>query len=263
VFSGATTSAPRVAPQYQLTQLPGEDELSFVLTRPFVPISERGAREEMTAFMAAKPDGSLVVYRLGVADAPGPTLLTSRILSDSEISQRITLLGSTGSQVLLGNRVLLPVGDALVWITPMYVSAASASSGVPVLTEVIVTVGNTMVMAPTLAEALGEAFGTTIEIETMTGTAPSSGAAASGGTASGGGTSGAASTTTTTVTTPGAATPPSGATITDTEALQRAATLLEEADAALLRGDLATYQRKVNEARALLATKTTRSGTTP
>ncbi len=264
VFSGATTSAPRVAPQYQLTKLPGEDALTFALTRPFVPISERGAREEMTAFMAAKPDGSLVVYRLGVSDAPGPTLLTSRILSDSEISQRITLLGSTGSQVLLGNRVLLTVGDALVWVTPLYVSAASASSGVPVLTEVIVTVGNTMVMAPTLGDALREAFGTTADIETMTGTAPTSGGPASGGSTSGGSaSSGGPSSATTTVTTPGATTTTiAGASITDTEALQRAATLLEEADAALLRGDLAAYQRKVNEARALLATKTTRSGST-
>jgi len=254
VFSGVATSTPRVAPQYQLVRLPGEDELSFSLLRPFVPVSERGAREEMTAFMAAKPDGSLVVYRLQSTDAPGPSLLTSRILSDTEISQRITLLGSTGSQVLLGNRVLLPVGDALVWVTPMYVSAASASASVPVLTEVIVTVGNTMVMAPTFDEALREAFGANVDFDTLTGTAPNAAAPAAGT----GNVGTTPAPTTTTVPSSGATTMVPGTTITDAQALQQAAVLLEEADAALLRGDLATYQRKVNEARALLATKTTR-----
>jgi len=119
---------------------------------------------------------------------------------------------------------------------------------------VIVTVGTTMVMAPTFDEALREAFGANVDIDTLTGTAPNAAAPAAGT----GNVGTTPAPTTTTVRSSGATTTVPGTTITDAQALQQAAVLLEEADAALLRGDLATYQRKVNEARALLATKTTR-----
>jgi uncharacterized membrane protein (UPF0182 family) len=279
--SGVTVSGlatgQRVEPQYQMLQLPDEGDLSFVLTRPFVPISERDRerRETMTAFMAAKPDGTLKVYRVTSPEVLSPTLLTSKILSDDRISRQISLLANpnTGSDVQLGARIMVPVGQSLLWITPLYVTAASGSSSrVPELNSVIVSYGQKIVSEPTLAAALTEIFGTETTFDTLnTGVAPTT--AATGGTAAGGtapssGTTttvapsaSASSTSTTAVPSATSTTRPAGApsTITNEAALQQAKQLLDESQAALLRGDLATYQAKVDEARRILAAQVARN----
>ncbi len=268
-----TPSADRVNPQYQLLRLPGDDEASFVLTRPFVPISERGAREEMTAFMAAGENGALQVFRVTSQDVFGPTLLTQRILADREVSEQITLLGQSGSEVRLGNRVLLPINDSLLWVTPMYVRASSGASAVPVLTNVIVSYGQQLVIADNMSAALTELFGN-VGVRTLeTGTAVTP--------AEGGGEPSTAQSTTTTSTPPTTtptqrggtpttvapgATPTTvpvapGVPQTDQQVLQRAAQLLVEADAALKTGDLGTYQRKVDEASKLVAEQVARTAT--
>ena len=260
-----------------MLQLPDEGDLSFVLTRPFVPISERDRerRETMTAFMAAKPDGSLKVYRVTSPEVLSPTLLTSRILSDDRISRQISLLANpnTGSDVQLGARVMVPVGQSLLWITPLYVTAASGSSSrVPELNSVIVSYGQKIVSEPTLAAALTAIFGTETTFDTLnTGAAPST--ASTPGSTTGTGTPSPATTTTvapsaspsstSTTAAPSSATtttrPAGPSTITNEAALAQAKQLLDEGQAALLRGDLATYQVKVDEARRILAAQVARN----
>jgi uncharacterized protein len=275
--SGITVSglsnAERVTPMYQMLELPDEDELSFVLTRSFVPISnrDRQRRETMTAFMAAKPDGTLKVYRVTTPEVLSPTLLTSRILADDTISRQISLLANpnTGSDVQLGDRVMVPIEDSLLWITPMYVTAASGgASRVPELNSVIVAYGQRIVSAPTLAEALTEIFGSeAAAIDTL-----NTGRASTVVTTTGTPDSAPAVPPPTTTTTPPTTVPPAGtgattttspppgsSTLTNEAALQEAERLLAEADDALRRGDLAGYQAKVEEARRVLAGQVARN----
>lgn len=263
-----TTSVPdgeRVEPQYQLLQLPGATDLSFVLTRPFVPISDRQRqkREALTAFMSAGADGRLHVFRVTSEEVLSPTLLTSRILSDDAISSALALLANpqTGSTVRLGNRVMVPIEQSLLWVTPMYVTAAAnSSSSVPELNSVILSYGERVVRAETLTEALTELFGTEVDFNTLhegtsSGLAPPDRDPPDGG--------GSPNTTPPPVTTspgPGASTSttvgPGGPSVTlpvtNEAALAQAAVLLQEAEAALRAGDLAAYQTKVRAAKALL-----------
>ncbi|MEZ5233394.1 MAG: UPF0182 family protein [Acidimicrobiales bacterium] len=272
--SNASTGQ-RVDPQYQLLALPDEQDLSFVLTRPFVPISDRQLerRETLTAFMAAKPDGSLSVYRVTTPEVLSPTLLTSRILSDDAISRQISLLANpgTGSEVRLGARVMVPIEQSLLWITPMYVTAAaSSSSSVPEFNSVIVSYGTRLVIAPTLTSALTTIFGDQVPFDTLNDT----GAPPVGGEVDGGGQAGPSTTTTTgpsttstTTATTAPTTEPTGPTgtsgpLTDTEAVAEAARLLADAEAALRAGDLAGYQQRVREAQALLDARVTQNSAT-
>ena len=155
----------RIRPFYQLLQLPGEEDLDFVIFRPFVPISGAGddedERKELTAFMAAKGDideyGELVVYTVPGTSIPGPSIVDAKIQADTAIADAFTQLNQQGSTVLQGNLLMIPVGDSLLFVRPVYVQA-TGDTELPQVKQVIAGVGNDddfiLRIRPTLEEAL-------------------------------------------------------------------------------------------------------------
>ena len=161
----------RIRPFYQLLQLPFEDDLDFVIFRTFVPISGSGddedERKELTAFMVAKSDydpnpddneyGDLVVYTVPDTSIPGPSIVDAKIQADTQIAEAFTLLNQQGSTVLQGNLLMIPVGDSLLFVRPVYVQATGETE-LPQVKQVIAGVGNDddfiLRIRPTLDEAL-------------------------------------------------------------------------------------------------------------
>ena len=161
----------RIRPFYQLLQLPGEDDPDFVIFRTFVPVSGSGddedERKELTAFIAAKSDvaedgslgeyGQLVVYTVPGTSIPGPSIVDAKIQADTQIADAFTQLNQQGSTVLQGNLLMIPVGDSLLFVRPVYVQATGATE-LPQVKQVIAGVGNdddfVLVIRPTLEEAL-------------------------------------------------------------------------------------------------------------
>ena len=161
----------RIRPFYQLLQLPGEDDLDFVIFRTFVPVSGSGddedERKELTAFIAAKSDvaedgslgeyGQLVVYTVPGTSIPGPSIVDAKIQADTQIADAFTQLNQQGSTVLQGNLLMIPVGDSLLFVRPVYVQA-TGDTELPQVKQVIAGVGNdddfVLVIRPTLDEAL-------------------------------------------------------------------------------------------------------------
>jgi hypothetical protein len=161
----------RIRPFYQLLQLPGEDDLDFVIFRTFVPVSGSGddedERKELTAFIAAKSDvaedgslgeyGQLVVYTVPGTSIPGPSIVDAKIQADTQIADAFTQLNQQGSTVLQGNLLMIPVGDSLLFVRPVYVQA-TGDTELPQVKQVIAGVGNdddfVLVIRPTLEEAL-------------------------------------------------------------------------------------------------------------
>jgi uncharacterized membrane protein (UPF0182 family) len=229
--------------------LPGEDKLEYVSLRTFVPVSQDNAKQELTGFMAAKPDGSLVVYNTP-QDVPGPSLVSSSILSNQEISREVTLLGQQGSRVEFGNLLPVPItkpGDSqngpipgsLLYVLPLYVSATGETQ-VPKLTEVVVSYKQQIVKAPTVQEALVQIL---------------AGANAGTGTPAQTPSPGSTTTTTpgtTTTTVPGATTTVPSGPVNVQDLAKRAAAAFDAADAALKNGDLGTYKAKTDEAKSLV-----------
>ena len=146
----------RVDPYYALLELPGEDFASFVTLRPFVPTSEDDSRKELTAFMVGETrrDGStrLVSYEMSSLLAPGPAIVASNISTNPDISSRLTLLNDQGSAVEFGDLLMLPIGDSLLYVRPLYVKAQGTA--IPLLAGVIVAVGDQTVLGDDLPEAL-------------------------------------------------------------------------------------------------------------
>ncbi|MBK9179505.1 MAG: UPF0182 family protein [Acidimicrobiales bacterium] len=246
----------RIDPYYLLMQLPDSEGQEFVLLRPFVPFSENDSRKELVAFMVARSDpenyGKLQSYVMPRNRLPdGPAIVDATINSQEEISREITLLDQRGSTVLQGNLLLIPVEDSLIYVRPLYVQASGATA-VPELKKVIVSYAGRAFMRDTLPEALLAIFSVDIPadqlaatLEEIFGTPVEPGAGGDTGD-TGGGTGGEV--------TP----PPEGATVS--ELLAQAATAFAEADAALRAGDLATYQAKVEQARALVVQAATLAG---
>ncbi|MCY4036565.1 MAG: UPF0182 family protein, partial [bacterium] len=155
----------RIRPFYQLLQLPGEDDLDFVIFRTFVPVSGAGddedERKELTAFIAAKSDideyGELVVYTVPDTSIPGPSIVDAKIQADTEIADAFTQLNQQGSTVLPGNLLMIPVGDSLLFVRPVYVQA-TGDTELPQVKQVIAGIGNdddfVLRIRPTLEEAL-------------------------------------------------------------------------------------------------------------
>lgn len=159
-------SGTPIDPYYVQMALPGEDEQSFMIYRPFVPSSRSGAnlRQELTGFMAGRTnehgERELVSYRLPGTNIDGPVLANAVMLNNTVVASQATLLGQQGSTVLLGNMLMLPLqvaddSDRLLYVRPLYVDA---SGGLPLARRVIVAYGTDVRICPTLERALGALF---------------------------------------------------------------------------------------------------------
>ncbi|MGH9278410.1 MAG: UPF0182 family protein, partial [Acidimicrobiales bacterium] len=153
----------RMDPYYLLMRLPDSEKSDFLILQPFVPFSKDDSRKDLTAFVVAKSDpgsyGQLEAYVMP-RDRPidGPALVNSRINQDTNISSQITLLNTSGSKVTLGNMLLIPVQQSLLWVRPLY-TEAEGSTPLPQLKKVIVVFGDKVVMENSLREALVRVFG--------------------------------------------------------------------------------------------------------
>ncbi len=150
----------RVDPYYQLIQLPGEDEVSFVTTRTFVPQSGDDSRKELEAFMVGEGDraqyGRLVVYEMPTGEVNGPSIVASNINSEQSISESLTLLDNNGSKVNFGDLILLPINNSIVYVRALYVEAQGTK--VPRVQQVIAIEGDNIAVSNTLQGALERLF---------------------------------------------------------------------------------------------------------
>lgn len=220
------TQVPRMQPSYQLLRLPGQSSLAYVLTEPFVPVSQNNQLQTLSGFLAANSDpgsyGQLTAYVSPRAQqVDGPLLVNAAISASPTISQAISLLDQHGSQVEFGQMLMIPVHKALLYVRPLYVQ--SSQNPLPELKQVIVVYGTQAAMAPTLSEALNDIFGVTVP-----GTYGVNQPTKSSGTG------------------------PSSSTSTIASLLTQAQTLYKQAQADLKSGNLGQYQSAINQMASLL-----------
>ncbi len=242
----ADGAARPMLPYYLLLNLPGEDDLSFIIMQPFTP----RARPNMVSFLVAKSDadeyGEMIVYNLPAASQQdGPGQVGDLINQNTEISAEFTLLGQGGSRVIQGSMLVLPIEESIVYVQPIYiqaetttssapqnafgvVTAPEASEGIPEFKRVVISYNDQIEMRNSLGDALDAVFGA--------------------------GTGAAVDQDTGTDTGEEPTTPPASDVPEEVAALIEAAEqALADADAALRNGDLGTYGDKVAEAQDLIA----------
>lgn len=163
------SSITPVDPYYQVTQLPDEDELSFVLSRTFVPLG----LPELKAYFVARVDENGVPeirqYELSAGEnvsARGPVQIDEILNSDPEISEESTELDQSGSEFVAGNLIPLLVEDAVVYVRPFYVRLereAVTDITEPQVQFVAVVQEQTLGFGPTYEAALSELYDITRE----------------------------------------------------------------------------------------------------
>jgi uncharacterized membrane protein (UPF0182 family) len=221
------SNANKMRPYYLLTRLPGQSQPKFSLVMPFTPNN----KQNMVAYMAASSDpddyGQLSLFSLDPSRTiDGPTQVNSRILANTRVASELSLLNQQGSKVILGNLLIVPVKDSLLYVQPIFVqsvgtSQSSSVNTIPLLEKVAVVLNTDVGYAETLSGAIAEV---------VTGQPPQGEPPP-----------------------PGPPQTPPNTSSTVQQLLQQANQEYQAAQTALQHGDLAGYQQHVNEMGRLLS----------
>jgi uncharacterized protein len=150
----AAAASVKARPYYLLTKLPGTNEPEFVLVMPFTP----NGKENMVSYLAAESDpeqyGTLTLFSLDRSRTIlGPTQVNARILATPQVSGELTLLNQQGSRVILGNLLVVPVEESLLYVQPIFVQG-SAPNSFPLLQKVAVFYNNQVGYSTNLGAAI-------------------------------------------------------------------------------------------------------------
>jgi len=139
-------------------KLPEEDREEFVLILPFTPQD----KPNLVAWMAARSDGEHY-GDVTVFEFPkdrifnGTAQVEARIDNDPAISEQFTLWDQSGSSVIRGNLLVIPIGESLLYAEPIYLQADSLAF--PELKRVILATNEDVVMEETLDDAIRAILG--------------------------------------------------------------------------------------------------------
>jgi len=144
-------------PYYTIMRLPGEPREEFILMLPMVPNN----RDNMIAWLAARCDGAnygkVIEYTFSKEKLIyGPAQIEARIDQDTTISQQLSLWNQTGSRVIRGNLLAIPIDDTMLYVEPLYLSAESRQ--LPELKRLIASTGDRVVMAQDVDSLLAALF---------------------------------------------------------------------------------------------------------
>ena len=89
--------------------------------------------------------GKLVVVRVPTTSAPSPAQAATLIESDQFISSQFSLLDQRGSKVMRGDVQLIPIGNAILYVRPIWITG-EGEAAVPALPFVAAVVGDQAVL---------------------------------------------------------------------------------------------------------------------
>ncbi|QEY33390.1 UPF0182 family protein [Synechococcus sp. RSCCF101] len=142
-----------VEPYHISAQLDSSLPPEFLLLQPLTPL----ARPNLAGWLVARSDapnyGELVLLRFP-SQTPiyGPEQIQALINQNPLISQQFGLWDRAGSEVIQGNLLVVPVGEALLYVEPVYLRARNG--GLPTLTRVVVSDGRRIAMKNSLEEGI-------------------------------------------------------------------------------------------------------------
>lgn len=144
---------------YVQMRIPDEEGDGFLLMLPFTPVG----RPNMSAWLAAHCDpdryGELVLYRFPQnSNLIGPRQAGNLFFQNERISQWVTLVGQQGSEVIRGNLLVVPLGQSIMYVEPMYLQA-TAENRIPELKKVALATQTRIAFGDTYEQALKELLG--------------------------------------------------------------------------------------------------------
>ncbi len=157
--SGQINEPRPMLPYYIVMRPPDDDRDRFLLLLPFTPLT----KQNMIAWMAVHCDydryGQMFVFRFPKDRTVfGPQQVEARIDADPSISRQLSLWNQEGSRVIRGNLLVVPVGNSLVYVEPLYLQ--SEQTRLPELKRVVAAAAERVVMGNDLWDALSQLFKT-------------------------------------------------------------------------------------------------------
>jgi uncharacterized protein len=154
-------------PYYVIMRLPGETHDEYILMLPMVPESRGTVRDNMISWLAARCDGTDYGHLFEFAFSKdrlfyGPYQIQARINQNPDISQQYSLWNQMGSKVILGNLLVFPIENALLYVEPLYIRAENGQ--LPELQRVIAAYSDRIVMGSNLGSALNALFSAPAQI---------------------------------------------------------------------------------------------------
>jgi len=148
-------------PYYVIMRLPGETHDEYILMLPMVPESRGTVRDNMISWLGARCDGADYGHLFEFAFSKdrlfyGPYQIQARINQNPDISQQYSLWNQMGSKVILGNLLVFPIEDALLYVEPLYIRAENGQ--LPELQRVIAAYSDRIVMGHDLESTLNALF---------------------------------------------------------------------------------------------------------
>lgn len=149
----AVSQQSEIQPYYVLMKLPGEELEQYVLILPMNP----NKRKNMVAYFAAKSDpeeyGELSDFRFPkTRQIDGVSQFHSKFQQIPSISSQITLLNQRGSRIAFGNLLVIPLGESILYVQPLFLEAEG--NALPELKFVILGTADRIVIGATLADAV-------------------------------------------------------------------------------------------------------------
>ena len=167
-----STTPARMAPQYQVYSLPEHDpdDQVFTVSDGFVPASQTNLSNSnqnfnLTAWMVGLADpgqyGQLNLYEVPQGTA-GPANADAEISANKKVSSDITLLDQHGSEVLLGETLMVPIANSMVYLRPLY--ASPTTNPQPQLQYVVGVLGKNVQIDTSLSAVLSDLLNTTVSL---------------------------------------------------------------------------------------------------
>ncbi|MFO7852158.1 MAG: UPF0182 family protein [Bacteroidota bacterium] len=142
-----------VEPYYIMWEPPESDEAEFIIMLPFTPKN----KQVMIGWIAGMCDpenyGRFLAYQFPKEKRIlGTQQVETKIDQDAFLSGQLTLWDQSGSNVIRGNVLAIPINNTIIYVEPIYLQ--SVSSAYPELRLVIVMHGDKLSYAETFDEAL-------------------------------------------------------------------------------------------------------------
>ena len=148
-----------VLPYYQTMDFGNcNNKEEFVMIDPMTPINRdnlsmigiAGVLDKTNCNLDYKPGVTIYKFARDV-QVNGPAQVEALIHQDPIISEQFTLWDQRGSRIKMGRMIILPIGNSILYVQPVYM--ISTVTKIPELTRVIVAIGNEVVMDTSLWSA--------------------------------------------------------------------------------------------------------------
>jgi uncharacterized membrane protein (UPF0182 family) len=140
-------------PHHAFLTLPGEEEESWTVSTVLIPAGRQNLASFLVGRWSRERGGELLLWDVPQEDqVAGPRQVSALVEQDPVIAEQFSLWRRGGSDVSTGHLYLVPVGNTLLYMEPVFLAAES--NPIPEIRRYIVSDGRRVAMEPTLQGAI-------------------------------------------------------------------------------------------------------------